>query len=356
MPSRTNSARVIQNPPVRVLTRRQTLGFLGAAGAAALLGSGKRTRSWAISCPTSPAETEGPYFVDELLERSDITVDPSDGSVVTGVPLRLKINVLRTDSSCAPAAGVRVDVWHANAAGRYSDEANNNTVGKKFLRGYQITDDAGAVEFTTIYPGWYAGRTIHIHFKVRTFTGSQTTYEFTSQLYFDDAISDQISARAPYNSRGTRDTTNATDGIFAGTSALLLGLTADGNGGYVGTFDAGLAGLPATTGESSGKCTDLADCRAAIAGALPDPTTATNARSRRVARRLARLNDRVNTALDRAETVSGLRRARLRRKARAALRKLVTAGSNADGKGTLDVLLTPLEQAVNALIGLLQAE
>src|SRR5439155_24394219 len=126
--------------------------FIGAAGAMSFVGLGSGTRSWAASCAVTPAETEGSYWVDELLPRSDITVDPSDGSVRPGVPLRLNINVLRADAGCAPAAGVQVDVWHCDAGGLYSDEAANGTVGRKFLRGYQITDVSGVVRFTTIYP------------------------------------------------------------------------------------------------------------------------------------------------------------------------------------------------------------
>ncbi len=86
--------------------------------------------------------------------------------------------------------GAIVDIWHCDAAGVYSDATDPgfNTVGKKFLRGYQVTDANGGVQFTTIYPGWYRGRTVHIHFKVRAKAKSGQSYEFTSQLYFDDAI------------------------------------------------------------------------------------------------------------------------------------------------------------------------
>src|SRR5262245_11395418 len=198
----------------KTVTRRQALGYIGAAGAISLVRFDDRGSSFAAACDVTSPETEGPFFVDELLNRSDITFDPFDGSVAAGVPLLLRINVFRTDAACAPAAGVQVDVWHASAAGQYSDEGSLDTAGRKFLRGYQITDASGAVEFTTIYPGWYPGRTVHIHFKVRTFDGAQTTFDFTSQLYFDDAVNDQVLAMAPYAARGPRDTTNAMDGIF----------------------------------------------------------------------------------------------------------------------------------------------
>lgn len=199
-------------------------------------------RSWAV-CAVTPSATEGPYWVDERLQRSDIRIDPSDGSVEPGVPLQLALNVLRADDNCSPAAGVQVDIWHCDAGGLYSDEAANNTVGRKFLRGYQLTDSNGGVQFTTIYPGWYSGRTVHIHFRIRTFDGTTTTYNFTSQVFFDDAINDQVLTQSPYNARGARNTTNTNDSIFS--AATLLTLTADGSGGYVGTFDVALNGLPA---------------------------------------------------------------------------------------------------------------
>src|SRR5262249_49294581 len=148
------------------------------------------------------------------------------------------LNVLRADDGCTPASGVQVDIWHCDAGGLYSDEAANGTVGRKFLRGYQITDTSGAVHFTTIYPGWYSGRTIHIHFRIRTFSGSTTTTNFTSQLFFDEAVNEQVLARAPYNSRGARDTTNAGDMIYTPSTRLVLSL--DGSGGYIGVFDVAL--------------------------------------------------------------------------------------------------------------------
>jgi protocatechuate 3,4-dioxygenase beta subunit len=334
------------------LTRREALGFIGAAGAASLAGFGGGRRAWAATCATTPAETEGPYFVDELLDRSDITVDPSDGSVQAGVPLRLELNLLRADDACAPAAGVQVDVWHANASGVYSDEAANGSVGKRFLRGYQVTDAAGAVAFTTVYPGWYSGRTIHIHFKVRVFASGQTTYAFTSQLYFDDAVNDQVMALSPYAARGARDTTNATDGIFGG--GLTLTLSDDGSGGYVGRFDVALTGIPATTGGGTdATCATLADCRAALTAALPDPAAAADRKSLKVARRLARLDDRANALIDKAATAAGAKQARAYGKARALLGKLLAAAAAADGKGTLGVSLATLQAAAGAVVDLL---
>jgi protocatechuate 3,4-dioxygenase beta subunit len=181
--------------------------------------------------------------VDERIKRSDIRSDPSNGSVKEGVPLRLIFRVSQINaSSCTPLSNAAVDVWHCDALGVYSDVSDRSfsTVGQKFLRGYQVTDANGSVEFVTIYPGWYPGRTIHIHFKIRTDFASQRSYEFTSQLYFDDSLTDLVHANAPYAAKGQRTQRNDQDGIFRyGGEELMLKLTQDANG-YVGTFDIGL--------------------------------------------------------------------------------------------------------------------
>jgi protocatechuate 3,4-dioxygenase beta subunit len=181
--------------------------------------------------------------VDEKLNRSDIRSDPSDGAVKPGMPLRLVFHVSQMNAgSCTPLTGATVDIWHCDALGVYSDVTDRSfsTVGKKFLRGYQVTDANGTVEFVTIYPGWYPGRTVHIHFKIRTDSASQRSYEFTSQLYFDDALTDRVHAQAPYAAKGRRTQRNDRDGIFrGGGEQLMLQLTQEAQG-YVGTFDIGL--------------------------------------------------------------------------------------------------------------------
>jgi len=146
-----------------------------------------------------------------------------------------------------PLAGVYVDVWHCDALGVYSDvqDPGFNTVGKKFLRGYQITDAAGAASFTTIYPGWYPGRTVHVHFKIRSAPTAAPGFEFTSQLYFDDALTDQVHAQQPYAAKGQRTLRNSGDGIYAqGGSRLLLPVAQDA-GAYAGTFDISLQNVVA---------------------------------------------------------------------------------------------------------------
>jgi protocatechuate 3,4-dioxygenase beta subunit len=248
------------------VTRRQAVGMAGAAGAAMLLsrvsGEGRLletlgvsdvAQAAATSCVLTPSKTEGPYFVDERLNRSDIRTDPGDGSVQPGTPIALTMVIVRADGSCAAVKGAAVDLWHANAAGTYSDIASEGSAGKRYLRGVQVTGANGQARFTTIYPGWYNGRAVHIHFKVRTFDGSSETYEFTSQLFFDPAVSSAVYSTGVYAARGQATTSNAADGIYGSDgSKLVVALQPDGSGGYTGTFVVGLSGLPATAGAGSG--------------------------------------------------------------------------------------------------------
>jgi protocatechuate 3,4-dioxygenase beta subunit len=187
-----------------------------------------------------PAQTEGPFFVDNRLDRSDIRSDTASGVVKAGVPLQLAFHVSQlTGSTCAPLAGAQVDVWHCDALGAYSDtrDGRGNTEGQTFLRGYQVTDDAGLARFTTIYPGWYQGRAVHVHFKVRTNPSGSGGLQFTSQLFFDESLTDQVFTQPPYSSRGRRDTTNTTDGIYQGGGTQLLVPLSSSGGGYAGTFN-----------------------------------------------------------------------------------------------------------------------
>ncbi|MDB5072500.1 MAG: Intradiol ring-cleavage dioxygenase [Candidatus Eremiobacteraeota bacterium] len=224
------------------LSRRGALGILGALGAA-LAGVPAATAPAAAapapSCVLSPAIEEGPFFVDERLNRSDLTGDSTDPGVAGGAPLRLALTVYALHGgACALLPGAQIDLWHASATGLYSDEAMLHTSGQRFLRGYQVTDANGTARFATVFPGWYPGRTPHVHVKVRTFSPARAvTSTFTSQLYFDDAVTNAVIARAPYNTRGTRDTTNARDQIFS--SAMVVPLTRSGSG-YAGTFNLGL--------------------------------------------------------------------------------------------------------------------
>ena len=245
------------------LKRREALGFIGGSLMVSLLGCVRRPSASADSgeigaqasapttgqpaCTVRPQQTAGPYFVDAGLNRSDIRSDPATGSVKPGVPLTLQFQVSQVGANaCMPLAGAIVDVWQCDATGVYSGvvDRSANTLGQTFLRGAQVTNADGLVEFTTIYPGWYPGRTVHIHFKIRghvaTDQGANQGYEFTSQLYFDDAVSDRIYAQAPY-SGGQHTTRNQNDGIFrsGGGDQLMLPVTQAGEG-YTGRFEIGL--------------------------------------------------------------------------------------------------------------------
>ena len=220
----------------RILTRREALALLG--GVAVLAGGFAPRRGLAQtppSCVVTPQQTEGPFFTDVRLNRSDIRSDPTDKSARDGVLLALALRVSTAGSGgCTPLAGAVVDVWHCDAAGAYSD-SDRSTAGKQFLRGHQVTGADGAARFTTIYPGGYPGRAVHVHFKVRTASG----HEMTSQLYFDDAITDRVLARPPYVVSGRR-TRNSEDGLYRrGGSQLMLALTGRG-AGYAGEFHVGL--------------------------------------------------------------------------------------------------------------------
>jgi protocatechuate 3,4-dioxygenase beta subunit len=215
------------------------------AGAAGLVGAARPFAATVSSCAVTPQQTEGPYYVDERLARSDIRSDPADRTLRDGVPLHLTLTVSRAGKGgCGPAANVLVDIWHCDAAGLYSDQHDTflgyNTLGKKFLRGYQLTDAEGIVRFTTIYPGWYSDRAVHMHVKIRTNAKGTRGSEFTSQLYFDDAITDRVHARDPYNRKTWPRVRNDADRIYrAGGDRLRLRLAPDG-AGYRGTFDIAL--------------------------------------------------------------------------------------------------------------------
>ncbi len=247
-------------PVGRILSRRDALKLLGIGSAAFLAACAPEVTSTlvptvgstqvpsgtstALDCVVRPELTIGPYFVDDQLNRSDIRSEPSDNSVKEGLPLTLNLVVASVDdSSCTPIEGAQVDVWHCDANGQYSGVSDQgfDTSGQKFLRGYQLTDANGAVQFQTIYPGWYSGRAVHIHFTIRTKGADGEDYQFTSQFFFDDTLTDQVHALEPYASKGQRDTRNATDNIYnGGGDQLLLNLEGDTTNGYTTTFNVGL--------------------------------------------------------------------------------------------------------------------
>lgn len=229
----------------RLIGRRDALQMAAGTLALAAMGLGQK-RTWAAragSIVLTPEETEGPYFVEEHLNRSDLRVDPTDKSVQAGHPLNLAIAVSQLHAGkLTPLPNATVDIWHCSALGYYSDVAQQGTVGRKYLRGSQATDKAGAARFTTIYPGWYNGRTVHIHAKLRLFDGNKTTYEFNTQMFFDDKATDKVYSLAPYSRRGPREVRNADDGIFGGADpnakgAKLMLALADSSSAAAGKFN-----------------------------------------------------------------------------------------------------------------------
>ncbi|MCW3013906.1 MAG: protocatechuate dioxygenase [Solirubrobacterales bacterium] len=175
------------------------------------------------ACSLTPEQTEGPYYFDADKIRSDVR----EGR--PGTELQVAIRVRGSD--CRPLKDAVVEIWHADAGGVYSgfEQASGGGPGggrtddTTYMRGAQVTDSGGIVNFTTVYPGWYRGRTVHIHAKVHL----AKTSLLTTQLYFDEAVTKKVFARAPYSSRSGRDTFNTTDGIFSGQTLLTLGY--DGN-------------------------------------------------------------------------------------------------------------------------------
>lgn len=228
----------------RTLNRRELLSLLGiTSGGLFLLNCatvfGKKTIPFQDipSCVVKPELTEGPYFVDEKINRSDIRTDTVSGKVKEGSVLELEFRVSQVnDSACKPLNEAMIDIWHCDSQGIYSDvrDFQFDTTGQNFLRGYQMTDKNGFAKFTTIYPGWYPGRAVHIHFKIRT-----DNQEFTSQLFFDEAVTDRIYEQTAYSKNGTR-TKNERDGIFRqGNGQLMLNLT-ENEKGHKAIFEIGL--------------------------------------------------------------------------------------------------------------------
>jgi protocatechuate 3,4-dioxygenase beta subunit len=212
----------------RSIARRRALLAMGGAGLGALALASPLARrlardatlpadAFAQACTLSPEQTEGPYHVENPLLRRNVTERRP------GVPLFVSLRVASA-ATCEPITGAVVEIWHADASGAYSgfDGAENDT----FMRGRQVTGASGVATFRTVYPGWYTGRTPHIHVKAHV-GGSEV---HTGQVYFDEAVSAAVYARAPYSARGAQDTTNAEDFIFArGGAQSMLALAPRGD-------------------------------------------------------------------------------------------------------------------------------
>ena len=219
-----------------LLTRRGTLLRLAGLVAAGLgidawkAGEGPAgVASGTVRCVLAPEQTEGPYYIANEKIRRNIT----DGR--RGVPLTLRAKVVDA-STCKPIKGAAVDIWHCDAGGAYSGFGQGAS-SRTFLRGMQRTNVNGLALLKTIYPGWYQGRTVHIHVKVHV--GGNVVH--TGQLYFPDTLTDKVYRKAPYNRRPGRTTRNANDSVFFnGGKNSVVSVRADGSGGYIASITMGV--------------------------------------------------------------------------------------------------------------------
>ncbi|MBV8953555.1 MAG: hypothetical protein JO179_05430 [Solirubrobacterales bacterium] len=261
------------------ITRRQAVKVVGTASAAyftaPILGSAIQATpaSAASSCArATPELTEGPYWVNTMLRRSNIRANSNGKNRQAGVPLNLYINVLDASNGCKPFDGLAVDIWHANAHGLYSDESSQqadggtsggDTSSDNWLRGYQITGKdkglhhkpvPGQVSFATIWPGWYTSRAIHIHVRVRKLHSNGATIAgYTTQIFFSDAANDHVLQNAaPYNTRSPQHdpTTDENDTVLtkADFATNIVGPAGSIRKGYTAHFN-----IAITNAEASAK-------------------------------------------------------------------------------------------------------
>src|SRR5688572_12353306 len=188
---------------VKRVSRRQALGVIGAAGAAMVACNGSAptsptttttttttTPTSSAACVVTPSETAGPFPSITLPVRSDVREDR------TGLLLNLAITVVNAGANCAPVPNASVEIWHCDAAGNYSEYGSLTS--STWLRGIQPVDSSGVARFTTIYPGWYAGRATHIHIEV--FVNNRSVK--TSQIAFPEEINSAVYASGVYSAKG----------------------------------------------------------------------------------------------------------------------------------------------------------
>jgi protocatechuate 3,4-dioxygenase beta subunit len=214
------------------LTRRDSLLRLGGFTVAALGLRGLEAApadAASVACILTPEQTEGPYYIAGEKLRRNIT----DGR--PGTPLALRTFVVDA-TTCRPIRNAAVDIWHVDASGIYSGFGAGAS-SRTFMRGIQRTNAKGLAQFRTVYPGWYPGRTVHIHVKVHV-SGNEV---HTGQLYFPDGMTDAVYRRAPYSARPGRQTRNADDTVFrSGGARSLLKVKRSTGGVYVATITMGV--------------------------------------------------------------------------------------------------------------------
>ena len=182
----------------------------------------------ATECQVSP-------FVSLLLHFS-FFCSPVDREDRPGVSFRLQVVVMDV-STCLPIANAAVTLWHCDALGIYShfmqasqNGPNAQTDNSTFLRGIQLTNASGVATFDTVYPGWYNGRSIHMHVKVHlggTYISASSyysgaTYVHTGQLFLNDSLSDLVVLTSPYSSKTGSRLLNSGDQIYASGGSYTL--------------------------------------------------------------------------------------------------------------------------------------
>jgi protocatechuate 3,4-dioxygenase beta subunit len=212
------------------MRRREVLIAAGGLGLGAAFGvRSLLTPATALSAPDCLLQkevTEGPYYLDLDLVRRNIKGDRR------GTPLSLRFTVVDA-STCARIEHANVEIWHADASGTYSGVSGN---GGTYLRGVQRTDSSGVARFESIFPGWYRGRTPHIHMKV--FVSGDEVH--TGQVFFRPAVTKTVYAAGVYKSRGQQDTSNSADSIYREAGARALCALTRKGGGYSGTMTIGV--------------------------------------------------------------------------------------------------------------------
>ena len=192
-------------------------------------------------CSATPSETAGPYPYDLSSNSAIFRTDITEGK--TGIPLTLTLTIVNSNNSCAVISGARVDIWHCDKDGYYSEYSEpgylgtQDNTGKTFLRGIQLTDTNGQVKFTTIYPGWYTGRVTHIHMEI--FVNS--VLKLTSQVAFPDSLNTTVYNTSLYSAHGQNSIVNSKDQVFSDSySSELVTISGDTTNGYSATFKVGV--------------------------------------------------------------------------------------------------------------------
>ncbi len=215
-------------------------------------------------CIKDPGETSGPYPGDGTNEVNGGTVNvlaetgvlrqdirPSFGGmtpVAEGVQFDLVLTLVDAGKGCAPLPGHAVYLWHCDAAGQYSIY---DTPDRNYLRGVQVSDVAGKVRFTTVFPACYAGRWPHVHFEVFASAEAATSGKasrLTSQLLMPEDVCMAVYAVSAAYAASVQTIGQVSvlgDNVFGNNTAEQLSvqtpvITGDPASGYVGVAQVGV--------------------------------------------------------------------------------------------------------------------